>query len=293
MTLPQSFLTAGYTPITDLQNSGRLMISTRGKTGTGKSEFYLSCPGPGVVIVLDRGVDAMTDNPKPPKARRGDFGFKIIEIPVTGQGATAEFYQSYWFNFYTVFMDALKMTEAVTVVVDGDSDSWELQRLAEWGKTTQVPSIYYAGVKAARRAMLNQMWNANKIVVCTNKVKDAWVDRVDELGHKVFDEKGRVIRENSGELTSEGFDHNDYLFSIELEHLYRPKQPAPINPSTGLPYPDFHPKGQPTPPQWGIRIVRCKRDPMKEGDELWGDKCNFAGLVQHVYPEIPVSQWFE
>lgn len=260
-----------------LRKSRRLLIGTDGRTDTGKTEFILSAPGPGLIIALDRNFDAMLKNDNPPPTRRADFAFKPISVPLATSATQNEFLE-YWKQFRTAFYGALANPDARTVGLDGDSDSWELQRLAEFGKLTQIPGIMYTGVNAARRSLIAKAWDSGKIVICTNKVKDDYIDKLKADGTPELDNSSKVIRVKSGEVERQGFGDQDYLWQLQIRHLFAPSRTNQVT-------------GKAVPKQWGLRIMRCKANKDLEGVELWGQDCNFPGLVQCVYPSIQLSEW--
>jgi hypothetical protein len=260
MPLPASFARDGFFPAEKMRGKHRhLLIGTEGLPNTGKTEFACSAPGPGIVICLDRGFDAMLDNPNPPKSRRDDFAFKTIKIPLATQAAQPEYLQ-YWRDFYAEYKKALDNPDARTVVLDGDSDSWELQRLAEFGKLTQVPPIMYQQVNAARRAMIARAFDSGKIVISTNKLKDGYESQL------TSDKK--EVRIKTGKYERQGFADHEYLYQIQLRHLFNEE------------------KGS-----FGVKILRCKSDTTLQGLELWGEDCCFQSLVQCIYPTVPLSEW--
>ena len=276
MALPNSFKTDGFQPLSALRNLRRLMIGTDGLSNTGKTEFALSAPGPGIALFLDRGCDSVIDNPTPPITRQPDWAFKVISVPLATQ-TTQPRYLEYWRAFYEEYKKACDNKDCRTILLDGDSDSWELQRLAEFGKLTQIPPIMYTNVNAARRAMIARAWDTGKIIIATNKVRNEYKTVVDEQGNPVLKE-GKESREKTGDLERQGFADQDYLWQIQLRHLY---QPARINPITK----------KEVPQQWGVRIMKCKVDTSLQGTELWNEDCSFQGLVQTVYPHIPLASW--
>lgn len=266
MTLPRSFTTDGF--VTVKSKLKRLMVGTDGLPNSGKTEFAASAPGPGIVLCLDRGFEAMLDNPSPPLTRRPDFVYKAVTVPPASSVAQPVFLD-YWREFYKELSKALANQDARTVVIDGDSDSWELQRLAEFGKLTQIPSIMYTGVNTARRAMIARCYDSGKVVIATNKMKKTYKDKFKPDGTPLVDTSGKAIREWDGHTYErQGFDDHDYLWQVQLRHLYNPAKQV-----------------------WGIRILMCKVDKKLEGLELWGDDCNFTSLVQTCYPQVPLSEW--
>lgn len=273
MAVPQSFIRDGFLPPEKWTGRRRLMIGSDGLSDTGKTEFGLSAPGPAIVLALDRGYEGMIDNPRAPKARRNDYGIKVIKVPLATQTTTSD-YIAMWKDFYEQYRKALNNPDCFTVILDGDSDSWELQRLAEFGKLQQIPSIMYVGVNAARRVMLARAYDSGKNVICTNKVSKEYETVVEK------NSKGEPVEKSvpSGELRRQGFADQNYLFQVQIRHLYKP--------------PYFNEKAKrEIPGQFGLKILKCKPDVTLVGLELWGDDCNFPGLVQTIYPDLPLSAW--
>lgn len=269
--LPASFARDGFVMPDVARKKGkfkRLLIGTEGRADSGKTEFALSAPGPGLVICLDRQFDAIFDNPRPPPTRRSDFGFKVIEIPAATQVDQPE-YLKQWVNFKLEFYKALDNADARTVVLDGDSDSWELQRLAAHGKLTGIfPATRYTDVYAARRAFINRAWDSGKIVIATNKLKAEYKTIFDRDGKPVLDDQKQEKREKTGGWERQGFPDQEYLWQIQLRHHY--------DQDKGV---------------WGIEILKCKSDPSLVGFKLWGDECNFASLVSVAYPNVDPAEW--
>lgn len=259
MTLPASFLKDGFLPPDQVRKGKyrRLMIGTDGWPNTGKTEFILSAPGPGLILCLDRGFDAMLDNPRPPETRRNDFAFKVIQRPLPTQMEQKEYLQ-HWQAFYGEYRKALENADARTVGVDGDSDSWELQRLAEFGRITQVPALQYPNVNAARKAMIARAWDSGKIVIATNKIKDGYETKMNNAGKEVQIKTGKEERQ--------GFSDWGYLWQLQIRHIRNGSH-------------------------FGLRILMCKADTQLEGLELWDSDCCFQGLVGTIYPHIPLAEW--
>lgn len=281
MPVPQSMLRAGFVESKTLQaRRKRVMIGSDGFTDTGKTEFALSAPGPGVMVTLDRGLDPVLDNENPPDTRRDDFAFKIINPPKASDSNDPSFYATYWWDFYNACMDAMKIPECRTLILDGDSDSWELQRLAAFAKTTQVVESRYSDVNAARRAFYSKLhdWGGN--VIATNKLKKKYVPILDAYGEFILDEKGKPRQEWKGEYERQGFGDQNYLWHIQLNHLFR--QVEKKDKKTGI---------ITLQNQWGIRITKAKVRPEVVGRELWGSMCNVESLLQLVYPNVDPSAW--
>lgn len=256
--LPNSFAKDGFTSISQPRKR-HLLIGSDGWPNTGKTEFGWSMPEPIMTIVLDRGYEAALDNPNPPNTRGRDIAVKVVQAPLATQTNKGD-YLDHWKEFYRVYLSALNNEDVRSVIIDGDSDSWELQRLAEFGKLTSVPPILYTSVNAARRAMYARAWDSGKIVLFTNKLKEGYESKIDK--------DGKEIRLKTNKDDRQGFPDQDYLFQIQLRHLYDKEQ--------GI---------------WGVRIEMCKANTQLKGLELWGEECNFKSLVQTVYPQYSLQEW--
>ena len=284
-TLPRAFMEKGYVLPEQARKRGGskyrgLMIATEGRSDTGKTEFILSAPGPGVILACDRGFDAVFDNQNPPPTRRNDFGIKPIPMPSVTDFQSPADYLPYYKNFYLSAIEASKLPEARTVAIDGDNLSWSLQKLSEWGKLTTFPQVKFADPKAARMSFYHELWSSGKIVITTNMMKQEWRDVVDADGLPVLDKNGERKGEPTGDYVAQGFPDQEYLWQIRIRHLYRAAVTRKV---LGK---EIH-----VPQQWGLRITKCKANMALIGQELWGEQATFAGLVQFVYPNIPLEEW--
>src|SRR5438128_7624302 len=98
--IPPSFQRSGFLPSGSFRLPGkkrRLLLGCEGGPDSGKSEFALSAPGPGMAIVLDRGMDPVFDNMTPPKTRQPNWAFKVIALPKETQ-ATQDTFREYCIN---------------------------------------------------------------------------------------------------------------------------------------------------------------------------------------------------
>src|SRR5262245_38317592 len=98
----------------------RLMLGLDGPPDSGKTEFCLSAPGPGLVMAIDRGYDAVFDNPEPPPTRREDFAFKVFQLPNQQGQFNQDEYKKHWTAFYGEYVKVTSNPDCRTVVLDGD-----------------------------------------------------------------------------------------------------------------------------------------------------------------------------
>lgn len=284
--IPRSLLQSGFLPPEQARKRGTkfrgLMLATEGRSDTGKTEFLMSAPGPGAIAACDRGFDSVFDNPSPPPTRRQDFAIKTLHMPLDTDMGSAQAYLPYYQTFYKTCVETVNLPDIRTFCIDGDNLSWDLQRLAEWGKLQGVyPQTKYHGPNTARMSFYYTLWQSGKIIITTNMMQDEWRDQIDPAtGMVVRDEKGESKRERTGGSVAKGFPDQEYIWAIRIRHLFRA---ATVRKFMG--------KEIAVPKQWGIRITKCKPNPDLIGEELWGESCNFRSLVETVYPHIPVEEW--
>lgn len=210
----------------------------------------------------------MLRNPNPPKSRNPNFGFRVVQVPLVGTVDQAGALQ-YWKTFYADYRAILENPDVRTLIFDGDSDSWELQRFAEFGRLAKVPGHLYDGVNAARRAMYARAHDSGKNVIATNKLKKHYVLDMDPAtGRPKVDASGNDKRVWDGTYERQGFNDQEYLWHVQVRNFYVPEKE-----------------------EWGIKIIKCKANRALEGMDLIGEDCNFAGLVQTCYPNIELSAW--
>lgn len=282
MAFPRSFYDDGF--VTERPKRPRLLVGSEGETNTGKTEFILSAPPPGVLVAAERGHEAALDNATPPPTRNPDFAIVPVKIPGALTYDDAAPYVEHWRNLRKTLYKALDNKDALSVGFDGDSDSWELQRLAAFGTTTHIPPILYTAVNSARRLLIQHCYDSGKNVIMTNKVKASYMDDFDSAGNPKLNNDGTPKRVKSGEFERQGFNDYEYLYQVQIKHLYKPAESTDLSTLT--------PKerlaalrngGGHKPQQWGIEVLRCKTKREIEGTQLWGDKCNFKGLVELIY----------
>jgi hypothetical protein len=264
-----------------------LLIGSDGASDSGKTEFALSAPGAIQMCSVDRNFQGVFDNPHPPPARNPRVGIRVFQPPLNGTAKLTD-YQAYYAIIRTGFYDALDNKQSTVVVMDGDSDFYEIHILAHFGKNTQIyPQTRYAAPYAEKRAQIARAWDSGKIVFCTNKVKPEYETVYNPDGTPMKDSvNGEDLRKPTGRMERQGFKDQSYLWDMQLSHMFKPASQRQMGSK-----PDGTPRMVTVPTQWGVRITKCKHNMELVGSELWGDKCNFKGLVELTHPEVPLSRW--
>lgn len=290
---PPSFAKSGFFSPAQLSARGKvklkngaflkpLLIGTEGMSDSGKTRWALTAPGVIEMVAVDRNFQGVFDGPGV-EGTNSNVYINTIQIPLVATAKIPD-YQKYYSMVRDAFYSALDNPDSSVVVMDGDSDFWELHILAHFGKLTQIyPATRYTAPYAEKRAQITRARDSGKIVICSNKVRDEYEDVLDDKGNTVKDpysSTGDNLRKKTGGHIRQGFKDQDYLWDLQLRHLYQPAQEKTLGKVTRT-----------VPAMWGISILKCKHDMEMVGQELWGDQCNFRGLIDLVYPEIDVRRW--
>lgn len=263
-----------------MRSHGRFFPNTvgiHGKPSEGKTELALSAPGPIGTVTVDRGHMGLMLNPTPPPTRCKDVVWQVIDPPMPSAAEQNEF-KKYWIDIRTASYNAAAMPDLRTLLLDGDSDTWEIQRMAEFGKLTQVPSHLYTGVNAARRAYYAKLTDANKFLIFTSKMMKEYRPVYGPDGKQELDNNNKPVRRWTGNWERKGFDDLDYSLQLSLE-CYRVDAKYDANG-------DLIEAGE-----FAARLDLCKSNRALEGDVFSGADCNLPVILKHVYPHIPLKDW--
>ncbi len=277
--IPQHLLRA-YQTQDQILHKGKsypMTIGLHGKPSEGKTELALSAPGLIVAVTVDRGHIGLMLNPNPPKTRNKDVLWKVIDPPMPSAAQQNEF-NTYWAMIREESYKAGAMQESRTVLCDGDSDTWEIQRMGEFGKLSQVPPHLYVGVNAARRAYYAKMTDFGKFLIFTSKMMKEYVPMYKADGTAELDAQGKPKRQWSGNWERKGFDDLDYSLQLSINCF---RVDAQYDAEGNLI----------SAKDFGARLDICKADRSMEGIEFIGEDCNLPAILREVYPHIQLKEW--
>lgn len=238
------------------ETTPRLMISTEAHEKCGKTHFMMSAPEPIFFLNFDEGYEGVAKKFRHKRIVKADC------IVKPGKGKTE--YEKQWKKAKEAFILACDSKRFRTVVVDVADEMWELIRLAEFGKLTQVLPENYGPVNAE----FEELMNFPKSYPGLNAI----------YAHKVGKEYAKKNPADkrgdwTGKYERKGYKNMGYLVQVNLEH-YR-----------------FTGDGKTA---FGIRVKNNRIDPQAfDGLELTTEEtnCDFAALAQEFFPEADKSLW--
>jgi len=151
----------------------RLIIGVHGLEKDGKTSFAFTMPEPIGVLTND----PMTGTIVEKEVAKGREIY-IKEFPDVESQAEAK---PIWEDYQKTYTAMLK--EMRSLVIDTDTGAWSLQRMAEYGKLSQVPPNLYITANARKNKLIREAKQSNCNVCFVYKVKKVYVKtKKDKMG---------------------------------------------------------------------------------------------------------------
>lgn len=237
----------------------RLIGLSDGEPGSRKTSFWLEGPGPIVVFSLDQGLEGVVERYQHDK----DIYVKEYEWLPTEE-TSQEDAQTLRNDFISDFEHAIQ--HARTVIIDKETDLWELFRYAEFGAPKDSP-LNYPALNQRYRRIINMPKATNINFGCIDGMKDEWVPKINK-------KTGAQGAASSGARIRAGFKELDGLVHIVLHHR-------------GL-----------GPDSWEVEVGKARGPagfevagatyPYTLGDD---ESLTFSKLGQMIFPDSDESTW--
>lgn len=236
-----------------------MVMSLSGLDKSGKTHQALTAPGPTAYANHDTGLEGVAEKfeAKGKKLYSKDYRVRIPAGTNDPQQVSAIAYKV-WEDLKADLRAAWASPLIRTTVVDTESDTWELCRLAKFGKLTQVMPHHYGPVNAEYANFWNEVFDSDKNLILLGKLKEEYENIV---------VNGKEIGKKTGRLERVGYKQIPYIVQINAI--------ATFSLQAGF----------------GIQIVNCRQNSSLNGAELFGDMCSFQTLGTMVFPDSDVSDW--
>lgn len=238
----------------------RIIGVSQGEVGTGKTHFWLTAPGPIVVFSLDKGLEGVVEpftTDKEIRIREYDW----FPPPVNDdtEEEDRKQFQTEAQKIRDQFVEDLEIAcqHARTVLLDKETDIWELFRYAEFGAPNDAPRNYPALNQRMRRVInLPKALDIN--FGCIQGMKDEWGTKVKGDGGTKGFNTGRRIPQGFSEL--EGLVHVVLTHRRENGHFF-------------------------------IDVGKSRGPGALEVQDSTYEDISFADLGQMIYPDTDKSDW--
>ena len=216
----------------------RLVASVSGREKTGKTHFALTAPDPIFFINIDIGTEGVIEKFQ---AQGKKIYVYDVRVPRT---AKQEVYVPMWENLKAIFQKVYQAGVG-TVVVDSDTEAFELARLAKFGKLSQVLPHNYVEVNNEYREILRLAFDSTMNSVFLHKMKAKYVND-----------------KRTNEFEPSGFGDMEYNSQVNV-----------------LMYREDTDEG----PEFSAFIKDCRHNPNVNGEWLRGEMCNFEFLLALIH----------
>lgn len=241
----------------------RLILVLGGLEGKGKTHFALGSEDPLALINFDIGQEGVIDKFL---AKNKVIYHRQFHKPVkfTDSGAVKEDgAQAEWLALNGAWYKLLRIPDLKTIVVDTETEMWELIRLARFGKLESVQPWNYPPVNREYGSMLKAAYDSNKSLILLQKMRkeyknDKW----------------------TGAFERAGFGDTRYVGQV-VAHMHRYSEEEVL---------DDDPNADPVLDSYAIRIDKCRQNPALEGYEFnTRATCNWdwlkMSILQGLIPE--------
>ena len=203
---------------TEAYTKHRLIGLSYGEPGSRKTSFWLEAPGPIVVMSFDKGLEGVVDRVLRDNPSKQIYVKEYEWLPTTE--TSQEDAITLRDEFTEDFEHAIQ--NARTVLIDKETDLWELFRYAEFGAPNDAPRNYPALNQRYRR-LVNMPKALDVNVGFVEGMKDEWGSKVNKkTGAQGAAATGNRIRAGFGELDGlvhlilhhHGVGQNDWAFTV-------------------------------------------------------------------------------
>lgn len=241
----------------------RVIIAVDGLEKQGKTHFAFTAPHPIAYFDFDTGSEGVREKfqAKGKRIYVPDPPFNISQDDTKDENAKE------WTRFSDRYLDAIRSGEVRTVIIDTATEAWELKRLADHGKLTQVLPVHYTKTNAGYRDIIRAAFESTTTnLILLHKLKAEW--REGKEGGKA-NKTGRFERAGFGETG----------FLVQANFLaYR----VPANERTDQ-------NGVVLEQGWRLLVKDCRQNPDMAGMEFQNDTISFPLIAAMMLADQGVS----
>ena len=185
----------GGVDATTITTVPRMILGLDGLEKSGKTHFSLTAPDPIGYISLDIGLEGVIHKFNHKRIQVFEF-----EIPLpTPDEAEPVDYLKLWGEVRRTYQSLLDCKSVRSVIVDTGTKLWALNRLARFGKLSNVKPHHYGPVNAEYEGLINKAKSTDKNLILIHQLRDKYVNdkRTDEVERSGFKNTGFEVQANA------------------------------------------------------------------------------------------------
>ena len=222
----------------------RAVVSLSGKEKTGKTRWALTAPDPIVFFNIDIGTEGVIEKFQTGKGvPKKQILIYNVSVP---KEATQNVYENTWNDFKAKAKTSYGL-KGGTVIFDTGTEAYELNRLARFGKLTQVMPHHYAEVNNEWRDLIRTAYDSDMNTVLVHKLKPRYVNNT-----------------RTSEYDVAGFGETAYLVQANVRTFREDNEDQKM-------------------PTFGVTIQDCRQNPKINGETLSGPISTFEFLLGMIH----------
>lgn len=273
---PEALTAVGFTRLQEIIRRPRLTVSTGGREKTGKTRFMLTAPGPIAFFNFDRLIEPeLLELAK--QYKREVYLKQYVFSAQTGKRAD---WEALWEEYKRDWMAAMRNFR--TVIQDTGTATWELCRLARFGKLTQVSPHHYGPVNAEFDSIIKlpQQFDGVNCLISHRYKKEY---KGPGAAQKTKAAEGEVKEMWTGGFERQGYGGTPFEMQLVIEH-FQSSSTYDVETGNRTVYTG--------PDQYGIRVVSSGiNGGQLTGVELRGADATFQMLGQLAFPDSNPEDW--
>lgn len=231
----------------------RLVMRIGGLEKNGKTHFALTAPGPIGVLDIDRGLEGVIEKFLPFKEIYAK-SFRHM------RAETQKEHQERWDAVEAGYYEYLNDPDLRSIIVDTDTEAWEMVRLAEFGKLSGVKSHHYGVVNGIFRKMIDAAFDSDKNVIFISRFKKQYIRKKADSDDAVW----------NGLFEASGFSEMPALVMANLKATL---------------------EGEPGNQTPTIKVMNCRHNMALNGETFEGDLATFSFVAANIKEGTTPEDW--
>lgn len=232
----------------------RLILSLEGVEKTGKNHMAFGAPGDVYFHSFDfgdEGVIQKFQNDK--KIWKAEYKLKVQ--PGTAIQDASDTARPVWERFVQNFREGLQ--KGRTTIVDTGTEAYEVLRMAEFGRLTQVMPHHYGPVNQAMKDLWRSAYDSDSNLIMLHRMKEEWETKT---------VNGKETGNKTGRWVMAGYS-GTYFEAQVCARCFKEDG------------------------QFKLHVFDCRQNPDVEGMVLEGEMLSFPMLGQLVFPDSSEEDW--
>lgn len=233
----------------------RIIASSSAEVGAGKTHWWFGAPGPIVVHSFDNGTKGVVEKFQDDKEIYVEAYDWLPDNEISQQEAI-----DLRDHFTEMFEDSI--TKARTIIVDRETDLWEIYRYAEFGAVNDSPKEY-AGINKRYRKLVNSVKALDNVNLgILRGMKDIWSSKVNQ-------NTGKMGLGSRSHREPAGMREVEALVDVNLEHYVIADTPA----------------------RFGIRVGKARGPGSEFVQYQEFESLSFSEFGQLLFPDTSDEEW--